>query len=473
MRSNRHNHDEDEKLQAYDSKDYSELIEFPVELVDRDGVVRRYSYEESLAVYHRRIQSAPWRYSETELVQAEIGHCTRRIDQIRRSYRNRADQGESVAAPNPRAALGEGYDAVREHYRGLLSQRGLTAPDDLPLVVRLLQDESGSRVYHVGLGGDRAGHLLYVYPFDRLGDGNPREAWERARDSWRGIPPGGADVERLLMSAEAGGSGYLLTGLQDLPAGLQALANAEDANPALATLPDPGDSQPFWMATPGADAGGGFDPFQRGLDALSNDRTEEAIASFRHTVERNPYHREAYLALLAVLDGAGRHEEAEMYGAMAESHLPGDALVKYRQGLNLLRRGDLDEAVAAFDESAARNPGLSQPAYFAAHVLLARGKDLDGAHARLTAAAAVADDDEDHVGVALRRVEGLVRVRTGLRVGGAVCAGLFALAALMGQPVGWVGVAPALALAATANRTASIIGRWVLRRTADPESDAE
>ena len=60
-----------ERLKAYDGKDYSEIIEFPVELVDRDGVVRRYSYEESLAVYHRRIQSSPWRYADDDLIRAE------------------------------------------------------------------------------------------------------------------------------------------------------------------------------------------------------------------------------------------------------------------------------------------------------------------------------------------------------------------------------------------------------------------
>ena len=99
----------DDELRAYEDKDYSEVIQFPVELVDRDGVVRRYSYEESLAVYHRRIQSAPWRLDDEQIVEAEIGHCSRRIDQIKRSFKVQLGKpGGSTVHENPRAVLGEG-----------------------------------------------------------------------------------------------------------------------------------------------------------------------------------------------------------------------------------------------------------------------------------------------------------------------------------------------------------------------------
>ena len=84
MPSNRRDDEEERnhKLKSYESKDYAEDIDFPVELVDRDGIVRRYTYEESLAVYHRRIQSAPWRHGDDSLIRAEVDHCSRRITQI-------------------------------------------------------------------------------------------------------------------------------------------------------------------------------------------------------------------------------------------------------------------------------------------------------------------------------------------------------------------------------------------------------
>ena len=47
------------KLRRYNRKDYAQLVDFPVEIVGRDGKVRRYSFEESVRLYQRRIASAP------------------------------------------------------------------------------------------------------------------------------------------------------------------------------------------------------------------------------------------------------------------------------------------------------------------------------------------------------------------------------------------------------------------------------
>ena len=62
------------------------MVDFPVEIVGRDGVVRRYSFEESVRLYQRRIESAGMRYDDGEVVQAEVRHCRLRIEQLRKSY---------------------------------------------------------------------------------------------------------------------------------------------------------------------------------------------------------------------------------------------------------------------------------------------------------------------------------------------------------------------------------------------------
>ena len=186
-----------DRLRAYDGKDYSEVIEFPVELVDRDGVVRRYSYEESLAVYHRRIQSAPWRYADDDLIRAEIGHCTRRIEQIKRSYATRTRHSGPSAASNPRASLGEGWEIVVRYYEAALAARRLSLNTEFDVKVALLQDEPVCRIYHLAFGA-RGGHLLYIYPFDRVGDGDPRESFEQAQIGFRGQVQG-VGVERMLL----------------------------------------------------------------------------------------------------------------------------------------------------------------------------------------------------------------------------------------------------------------------------------
>jgi tetratricopeptide (TPR) repeat protein len=459
----------DDKLQAYDEKDYTETIEFPVELVDRDGVVRRYSYEESLAVYHRRIQSAPWRYSEDGLVRAEIGHCTRRIDQIKRSYRRKARKEGVSAASNPRAVLGEGYGLVRAWYAEQIRERGLYLDPEVALLVSLLQDEPACRIYHVGVQRKAGGHLLYVYPFDRRGDSDPREAYEAARAAYRNAGLVGVEVERLLFAEESGDVGYLLTGVDDLPEHLVDLCRPahDELDAGGDTLPDP--AQPWWMSSPEDEGEEPSTDFEHGLEALREDRNDEAIDAFRRSVEVNPYHRDAYLALLAVLDGAGRFQEAELYGEMAEAHLPGDALVKHRQGINLVRRGDLDRAVRSFDEASELNPALSQPRYFGAQVLIAQGRDLDGAARRLRTAVEC-EDAEDHVALALRRVEGLIALRRTIRVVALVGAAGLAVLLLGGQWLAGAAALAALGLGSSADRIASGVGRWVMHRAAERDT---
>lgn len=448
-----------DRLRAYDGKDYSEVIEFPVELVDRDGVVRRYSYEESLAVYHRRIQSAPWRYADDDLIRAEIGHCTRRIEQIKRSYATRTRHSGPSAASNPRASLGEGWEIVVRYYEAALAARRLSLNTEFDVKVALLQDEPVCRIYHLGFGA-RGGHLLYIYPFDRVGDGDPRESFEQAQIGFRGQVQG-VGVERMLLAQAGVDAGFILTGSTDVPEGLRQQTTASELR-GDGLLDD--EPQPWWIAPASPQEEEASDPdFDEGVEALQSGRMEQAVEAFRRAVQSNPYHREAYLALLAALDGSGRFDEAELYGKMAGRHLPGDGLVRYRQGINHVRQGRLDEALAAFDEAGELSPALYQPAYFAAHVLVAKGRDLNGAIARLRVAVA-ADDGEAHVRESLAGLERCLALRRSMRVGGAALAALSALAVGLGEPLAAIGFAVGLVTLLSSGRIASAVARWLLQR---------
>ena len=76
--------DKSRKLKRYRRKDYTQVVEFPVEIIGRDGVVRRYSFEESVRLYQRRIASADVRYTEASPAIVSPG-CT---------YRNTPFTGE-------------------------------------------------------------------------------------------------------------------------------------------------------------------------------------------------------------------------------------------------------------------------------------------------------------------------------------------------------------------------------------------
>ncbi|MCO4773579.1 MAG: tetratricopeptide repeat protein [Deltaproteobacteria bacterium] len=464
-----------QKLKSYDSKDYSENIEFPVELVDRDGVVRRYSYEESLAVYHRRIQSAPWRYSDELLIRAEIGHCTRRIDQIKRSHQERAASGVHPPSLNPRASLGQGYDLLRRFYRSALRDRGLAVDGELPMKLALLEDRPDCRTYHVGFGSGRSEHLLYVYPFDRASDSDPRTAYQTARSRYRGQVPG-AGIERLLLEEETPEAGYLLTGASEVVHALSALARELHSGGGSTTGPaDHATESPLdWI---GADLGARSDDddaprtsFDLGVAALRAERTDEAVDHLRNAVQENPWHREGYLALLAVLDGAGLHDEAEMYGTMAAHYLADDGLVKYRRGINMVRQGRMAEAVESFDEAGVLDDSLYQSSYFAAHVLLARGADLDGAIHRMKTAVKTAPP-ELGLDRLLRSLKNARILRWVLRSAGLSAALMSVILVSRGYAWGWfVGLAGVAMFTGARALTAALARLLVQRRVMDPTS---
>ena len=450
-----------ERLSAYTAKDYTEVIEFPVELVDRDGVVRRYSYEESLAVYHRRIQSAPWRYGEDELVRAEIGHCSRRIDQIKRSYLLRAERTAPAATSDPRAALGEGYEVLRRHYSRVLRGRGRpTLGSDLPLRVTLLHDEPACRAYHVSGPEGEGGHVLYVHPFDRRGDGDPQDAFRAAAALYRGLPRA-PDIERLLHEEAGADAGYLLCGTEELPGSLLALGRDPDgAGPSGPDEPPP---------ISAGERPGAMD-LVVGLNAMRAGDPEGALEHLRHAVQQNPWNRDAYIALLSLLDGMDRSDEAEFWAALAASHIPEDGFLRFRHGVQLARQGRFDEAIAAFDDAAERSPTLHHPLLFAAQILLARGRDLPGATSRLERAASVSPEDDEVADLwATARRAG--RIRRGAVAVGFLLTGIGGVAAVGGLTEGRLAVGVGLALVLSAWPITAAWLMFRLRRTLRAESE--
>ena len=99
--------DKNWKLQRYSRKDYAEVVDFPVEIVGRDGVVRRYSFADSIRLYQRRITFAAIRYHDEELVRAEVHHCRSRVEQLRRSYFHHFGWGRPDEGPDGVACFGE------------------------------------------------------------------------------------------------------------------------------------------------------------------------------------------------------------------------------------------------------------------------------------------------------------------------------------------------------------------------------
>ena len=169
--------DKHRKLRRYSRKDYSLLVDFPVEIVGRDGVVRRYTFEESIRLYQRRITSSNARYPDLEVANAEIAHCRQRIEQLRRSYFSRygwASLRSSGALGLEEGLAGEVAAFLRRCLEG-------TDQDPESLRVSALADNEDPIVLYVQRSGAAEPppppNLLYVYRFPEQDPGAAREAF--------------------------------------------------------------------------------------------------------------------------------------------------------------------------------------------------------------------------------------------------------------------------------------------------------
>ncbi|MFN7145395.1 MAG: hypothetical protein ACK4YP_16600, partial [Myxococcota bacterium] len=185
------------RLRRYLRKDYTQLVEFPVEIVGRDGLVRRYSFDDSVRLYHRRIHSAPMRYDDGDLVDAEVRHCRQRIDQLRRSYLEHFGWGTlrdgqigglfgGALAAEVAAFLHRAFAAEREGPRSLR--------------VTLIDSSVGDTFYLRCLETGRA-WMLYAWRLDTDGPAGARDAWQ-STVARLAAAPAGEGVERLLYTAE-------------------------------------------------------------------------------------------------------------------------------------------------------------------------------------------------------------------------------------------------------------------------------
>lgn len=177
-----------------------------MEIVGRDGRVRRYSYDESVRLYQRRIRSAIARLDDAELVDAEVRHCRLRIEQLRRSYLEQ--QGQAVGDGRVVGTL------LGAELYAFLARQGLEAPD--LGTMKLISSGVGDIVWLKGQGG--RSFMVYAW---RL-DSEPARAAFHQQRALLGVPnvnegsdrplSGGEGVERLFVAYQTAELGLLLAG---------------------------------------------------------------------------------------------------------------------------------------------------------------------------------------------------------------------------------------------------------------------
>ena len=389
--------DKTRKLKRYLKKDYTQVVDFPVEIVGRDGVVRRYTFEASVRLYQRRIVSAPSRYDDGEVVDAEVRHCRRRIEQLRHSYYKRFGWSRlELGGAQCRLAeiAGEYAGEVAAFLRRLYGD----TEEAEALEVELVGEQDGHHLFFVRQRGTERRFLLYLYRFESHGACESREAFFELLRSVQGAS--GEAVERLLAFHHTADCGLVLT---------------STATVALPEPPAEEEGQPIEQYLLGR---GGADPFDEGLQQLASGQSEGALARFERAVRENPLHRRAYVAAAVVSDALGQLENAELIAQMGLHHFEGDSVLLYHLGLARFRRGELAGAREALEQSLAHSPQVFPSRFLLAALLLAGGHYREAQRAFGDAADCARDEDAE----ALSFIEQIERQLTLRRIGLALAA---------------------------------------------------
>jgi hypothetical protein len=299
--------DKSKKLKNYQRKDYSQLVKFPVEIIGRDGIVRRYSFEASVRLYQRRIASARLRYHDPDVAGAETGHCRSRITQLRRSY----CEHYGWPAVQEEGTVGEFAGEVVAFLRRFLGE------EEVDLELGNLGSEDGGHVWFVQQPDIDRRYLLYLYPFETNGPCAARESffqllrWVQATH--------GEEVERLIAFHHTADCGLVLTA-----SGRQIEETADLAD--FFFLDHPGEG-PFLPV------GGNKDAFQRGIRALSVGDADGSMVHFEHAIAENPYRQKAHACVVAVTDYLERPQETEIATRAALHYFPKDPDLHYMQAV--------------------------------------------------------------------------------------------------------------------------------------------
>ncbi|MCB9680922.1 MAG: hypothetical protein H6733_05570 [Alphaproteobacteria bacterium] len=338
--------DKDRKLKRYRRKDYSEVVEFPVEIVGRDGVVRHYDFEESVRLYLRRLSFAPMRFTDDDLVAAEQGHCKARIEQLRRSFFHlhgwSTDDG------------GRGPEAARPDHAGELTAfllRIFRDPGRVDVRFSPLDRVAPGDLWYLQRDGVAGGLLLYAFAFEAHDDGTTVAYHALLRDLRTSEGTQG-DAERLIGFHQSGDCAFVLTGRGE---DVAALASAVHGAPEGADEPSPWDE---------------VVEFVRRGDAMA------ALLRCRSLLELQPWHRDAYALGAALAMGLQRPSDAEDLAFVGTRYLPDDALLHHYLGLSRYGQGRLVEADAALSRALTLAPELTVARSLAVILATDRGRLL-------------------------------------------------------------------------------------------------
>jgi tetratricopeptide (TPR) repeat protein len=415
------------KLRRYTRKDYSQVVDFPVEIVGRDGVVRRYSFEESVRLYQRRIASASMRYGDHDVIDAEVHHCRRRIEQLRRSYLERYGWSAIKVMDSPGVLAGEFAGEVAAFLRRCLDG---TTLDPEALEFTYLEEGEHRQIYFVeqrltdfapaGRGPRETQtterYLLYLYRFDSTTAEDARDGFFQFLKVLQLARSGGDGIETLVAFHHSADCGLVLTGQKGA-----VKEWVEEVDGA-------GEIDLSWIEERSEPT----DLLREGMALLRQGRRDDALARFVQAYEDNHYRCAAYIGAAVVADQLGQFTQAEAAARMGTHYFPHDDSLIYHLALAQLRQGD----VAGAERSLARSDDLGGARYhfeLLRGLLLLRKGDVYAGRRRLVKALSAPEGADADVLAAHRWLMSHLRARLALMAVGVVAVLVGAALALTGS----------------------------------------
>jgi hypothetical protein len=396
--------DKHNKLERYSHKDYSDLVDFPVEIVGRDGVIRRYTFEDSVRLYQRRVTFAPIRYRDRELIDAEVAHCRHRIEQLRRSFFYRFGWGTPEGEPDPEDVFGDLAGEIAAFLCRVLRA------DDRPDVrfEPVQPGQGGVGTWLLIPGGSAHGMLLHVH---RFAEGE-RDVDRDAFFAMLKVLETSDDAERLIAFHHATDCGLVLTA----PAGrFEALVSLTDDDGIIRDV------------APSA--------WERAVDQVRLGRLADALDAAQQVVSSQALDRRAYTLGAALAHQLDRPADRVSFAEVGALYFPDDPDLRLWLGVGRAGVGDRRGALEPLERMLRADPE-SALARLALLPVLARSGRL-GRAARLALSPPTGAAEDPGLAQMLREVARATRLALAVAALGVVSQGLGLVTAAL---YGWAGL---------------------------------
>ena len=287
------------------NKKYSDYIDFPVEIVGKDGVVRYYTFEESVSLYQRRIRLCRLRYDTPSARKKELEHCSNRIAQLRRSYFARYGwESFKLAQPLPQEfsiELSGELSAYLRRQFGSGIQRG-------PAALKCLVEEKGYWIFSISIQ-DWQGMLYCSLDSTKI-DALSLQFGSEPKE----------DVEYIIDTYSVRDFTVLLTSIH----GVLKPLDTEDILlvPSINVI----------------------------YQSISDGDLLQALAQCIQLVDREPYNKQAYWAGLILSEQLRVHSQGLMLAEMSLSHFPNEMMFHKRRIECTLRLGEFDAAIRYWND---------------------------------------------------------------------------------------------------------------------------